>query len=268
MTTDTGADHVISSDGTPIAVWHGGSGPPLLLVHGTTADHTRWAKVVPTLARRFTTYAIDRRGRGGSGDAPHYSVEQEGRDVAAVADWIGTPVHLLGHSYGAICCLEAAFHEANLRTLILYEPPIPLGTQIVPRELRAQLDALVDADEREAALLLFFRGVVGVPEPQLDAMRAHPAWPSRIAAAHTMTREIRLDDSYRLDVARLRGISLPALLLLGADSPAIFHEATRMLATSLPRARTHVMPGQQHVAMDLVPDDFVEIVSTFLQSNL
>jgi hypothetical protein len=37
---------VVSRDGTKIAYWTSGDGPPLVLVHGTTADHTRWAPVL------------------------------------------------------------------------------------------------------------------------------------------------------------------------------------------------------------------------------
>ena len=59
---------VRSTDGTAIAVTTVGSGPPLVLVHGAAADHTTFRVVVPLLAPRFTTHAIDRRGRGGSGD--------------------------------------------------------------------------------------------------------------------------------------------------------------------------------------------------------
>ncbi len=49
---------VTSSDGTPIAVWRSGTGPPLVLVHGTTADHTRWIRVLPLFKRHFTVYAL------------------------------------------------------------------------------------------------------------------------------------------------------------------------------------------------------------------
>src|SRR5688572_26807167 len=77
-------EQVISPDGTAIAVWRSGAGPPLVLVHGTTADHSRWAPVVPALEERFTVLAIDRRGRGRSGDADHYALERESEDVAAV----------------------------------------------------------------------------------------------------------------------------------------------------------------------------------------
>ena len=60
---------VTSKDGTPIACWRSGEGPPLVLVHGTAADHGRWRPVLPAFEERFTVFAVDRRGRGGSGDS-------------------------------------------------------------------------------------------------------------------------------------------------------------------------------------------------------
>src|SRR5438270_11817518 len=113
---------VKSSDGVTIGVWASGSGAPLLLVHGTTADHTRGHGVAAELGERFTVYAMDRRGRGHSGDADPYRVDAEFDDVAAVVDAIGTDVNVLGHSYGALCALEAARRTSGVTALILYEP--------------------------------------------------------------------------------------------------------------------------------------------------
>ena len=73
---------VVSEDGTPIAVWRSGEGPPLVLIHGAAADHNRWAPVLPALEERFTVFAVDRRGRGRSGDAPDYALEREYEDAA------------------------------------------------------------------------------------------------------------------------------------------------------------------------------------------
>jgi pimeloyl-ACP methyl ester carboxylesterase len=73
-------DKVRSKDGTLIAFQKSGTGAPLVLVHGTSADHTRWAPVLPPLASRFTVYAMDRRGRGGSGDTDPYAIEREFED--------------------------------------------------------------------------------------------------------------------------------------------------------------------------------------------
>ena len=53
---------VRSTDGTPIAVCRSGVGKPLVLVHGTTADHTRWAPVLSALEAGFCVLALDRRG--------------------------------------------------------------------------------------------------------------------------------------------------------------------------------------------------------------
>src|SRR5829696_4622459 len=120
---------ITSEDGTPIAYRRSGEGPPLVLVHGAAADRGRWSPVLPALEKRFTVYAIDRRGRGGSGDSDGYTMEREAEDVASVVDSIGEPVNLLGHSYGALLALEAALVAKNVRKLVLYEPGIEVAGQ-------------------------------------------------------------------------------------------------------------------------------------------
>ena len=60
---------VRSTDGTLIAYERGGSGTPLVLVHGTMASRTRWASVQPALEARRTVYAIGRRGQATAGHA-------------------------------------------------------------------------------------------------------------------------------------------------------------------------------------------------------
>ncbi|MDP8903994.1 MAG: alpha/beta fold hydrolase [Chloroflexota bacterium] len=76
---------------------------PLVLVHGTASVHTTWDAVVPYLAAEATVYAMDRRGRAGSGDGSRYAFEREVEDVMAVVDGAarttGIPVDLLGRSF-------------------------------------------------------------------------------------------------------------------------------------------------------------------------
>lgn len=98
---------VRSRDGTRIAATVGGKGPPSVLVHGTTGWDFSWALVRPYLEACLTVYAVQRRGRGRSGDASEYSLECEAEDIAAMVESIGQPVGLVVHSFGADCCLEA-----------------------------------------------------------------------------------------------------------------------------------------------------------------
>jgi pimeloyl-ACP methyl ester carboxylesterase len=62
---------------------------------------------------RFTVYAMDRRGRGASGDAPEYALEREFEDVAAAVDALPGPVYLYGHSFGGVCAVEAGTAAAT-----------------------------------------------------------------------------------------------------------------------------------------------------------
>jgi len=182
---------ITSKDGTMIAYQRSGTGPPLVLVHGTTADHTRWAPVLPAFEQYFTVYAVDRRGRGGSGDARQYAIEREFEDIVALVNSIEEPVFLLGHSYGALCSLEVARRTTHLRKLVLYEPPIPTGIEIYPSEVVTRIQALLDAGDREGAVTTFLQDIAHVPPHEMEILRSAPSWSGRIAAAHTSFREMR-----------------------------------------------------------------------------
>lgn len=255
---------VTSADGTTIAFERTGAGPPLVLVHGSTADHARWDSVRSTFADHFTVYAIDRRGRGESGDAPEYELERESEDVAAVVDSIGEPVTLLGHSYGAICALEAALGTDQLRTLALYEPPLPVSDRDPDSEnVLAEMEALVDDGENEQALVLFFREIVGAPSAELDALRSAPNWPARVDAVHSVVREERARKAYEFDAGRFAELTTPTLLVTGSESSPFLREATDALDDALPNSRVVVLDGQGHAAMNTAPELFLEEVLAF-----
>lgn len=258
-------DTVESRDGTRIAFRRSGKGPPLVLVHGTTSDHTRWSTILPGLEERFTVHAMDRRGRGGSGDGPTYSIHREFEDVAAVVDLVGQPVFLLGHSYGAVCALEAALLTPNVRKLILYEPPIPTGRQFEPPGTLERLEALLAAGDRAGVVTTFFREVARLPPEQIALFRSLPNWPAREAAAHTIPRELGFHGHYRFEPARFGALRAPTLLLVGGESPPPFVEATEVVRRALPDGRVVVMPGQHHAAMNTAPELFLREVLAFLE---
>jgi pimeloyl-ACP methyl ester carboxylesterase len=262
---DSKVEKVLSEDRTPIAVWRTGEGPPLLLVHGGSADHIRWQPVLPALAEHFTVYVMDRRGRGQSGDAANYALEREFEDVAAVVDWVDGQVNLLGHSSGGLCSLEAALLTRNVRSLILYEPS--MGIVVPGPDVVDQLEALLEQGNRDELLVFFFSAVAGASPEQIDHMRSLPAWEGRRAAAHTIPRELRADLDYAFEPERFREVRIPTLILEGGDSSAPFKKANEAVRAALPESRVAVMPGQRHTAMDTGPDIFTAEVLGFLRAS-
>jgi len=85
----------VDSGGVRVHAVVGGSGPPLLLLHGYPQTHAIWHKVAPRLARRFTVVAPDLRGYGDSGkpptDARHepYSKREMAKDLLAAMRELG-----------------------------------------------------------------------------------------------------------------------------------------------------------------------------------
>ncbi len=256
---------VTSRDGTVLACEKSGQGPPLVLVHGTGGARTRWKPVLPFFEPQFTVYALDRRGRGESGDQQPYAIEREFEDLAALVDSFGEPVHLLGHSYGALCSLEAARLTRNLASLVLYEPPLPLpGILIQPPGVLDRLEQQLAAGDRGAILTTFMTEVVRMPPHELEVFRNSPSWPARVAAAHTLPRELEAHAAYGLDRARFADVHVPALLLLGGASPPLFAASVAWVEDALTHRRVRVLPDQQHIAIDTAPELFAREVLDFL----
>jgi pimeloyl-ACP methyl ester carboxylesterase len=261
--------HITSADGTPIAVFTSGLGPPLILVHGATADHTTFRVVGPILARDFTVHAIDRRGRGASGDAPAYAIEREFEDVAAVADVLaaesgGGRVHVFGHSYGGRCALGAALLTDAIRRVISYEgAPAPPGSSYHPRGIEARLRERLAAGDRDGALATFMSEVVAMPPADLAAYRADPIWPVRAAAAGTILRELEAEADPAASLDRLGMVRQPVLQILGGESIAVFRDATVALDERLADGGIVVIDGARHAAHHTHPDAVVEAVRHF-----
>ena len=257
---------VISRDGTPIAYERTGDGPPLLLVHGAANSSSRYAHILPALSTAYSVIAMDRRGRGKSGDADCYAFEREFEDVAAIIDSIDEPVHVYGHSIGGTCVLEASLLTHNIHKMILYEPDAtPPGDTVEVGDLTKRLYALLATGDRECLLATFLRELLGFSKSEVEQYRQLPTWPMRIAAAHTLPRELEAAETYRFHARRFSDMHVPTMLLMGGDSPPILSDGVRVLEASLPNSQVVVMPGQQHVADLEDPDLFVHEVLDFLR---
>ena len=260
-------EHVTSADGTRIAYDRGGEGPPLVLVHGTTSDHRSWERILPDLRERFTVYAMDRRGRGESGDSGPYDLRREFEDVVAVCAAVDGPVNLVGHSYGALVSLGAAPSVPELRRLVLYEPPLLTDEREGPEpEVLDRMDEQLSDGEGEAVLETFFRDVTDAGD-RLELYRAQPSWSMRVAAAATVPREVRAIASFDPDPADYADLDVLTLVLLGSETREELSTATRRAADLFPNGELHVLEGEGHAAMYTAPDRLVAVVAGFLEGE-
>ena len=261
----TNMETVTSADRTEIAFERTGSGPPLVLIHGTSVDHRYWdlVGVAPAFAAQYTVYAIDRRGRGESGDAEKYGLEREVEDMVAVIESIDEPVVLLGHSFGALIALEAARGTENLRSLILYDLAAwgELNDHIA--DVGVRLKELFDAGEGEEALVMFLKEFAGLDEETIESRRAGPHWQDRVDAFHTVLREGHALSTYTFDLDSFETMTTPTLILLGGESVESFKQTSTRVSEMLPNARLLVLEGQDHVAWEDALDRFVDEVRSF-----
>jgi pimeloyl-ACP methyl ester carboxylesterase len=276
----TGPDRLVrSADGTSIAVFSSGSAAPgtrpLILVHGTIGDHTAFRVVAPLLGLRRRIHAIDRRGRGASGDAPDgYEISREFDDVAGVADAIarddGGPVDVVGHSFGGRCSLGAALRTAAIRRVVCYEgaPPRDPGPESAyePPELPALLRADLDRGANEVAVERFMRTVVGMDDAGIARYRADPVWPRRAAAAITLPRELDGSNDPAAGLEALSSVRVPVLQILGSASAAVFADNTRALDRRLALGQITMIEGAAHAAHHTHPEAFVAAVEAFLEN--
>ena len=254
-------EKIKSKDGTPIAYIKQGEGPALVLVHGSGVVANNWMTVLPALAEHFTVYAMERRGRGESGDTEPYAIEREYEDIAALVDSIGQPVGLLGHSFGANLTLEASLLSPNIQKLVLYEPALNLPhAQMIPSGLIDPIEELINKGKKEEALSQFYE-LIFIPDSEITLMKSLPDWAERAACAHTLPREIHVMERHVFDGEKFKNFLIKTMFMYGENDQDDWGEVIKTLNQTLLDFSTDILPGQGHLAMMAAPDLFVEAVT-------
>ncbi len=212
-------ERIITANGITVSSIEYGSGPPATsYVHGGFSDHrTNWQEVAPMLRDRFAVTAVARRGRGETSATVGHGVMDEAADVAAVAGEIGEPVFLLGHSYGALCALEAAaLYPAAVRGLVLLRRRTRTSRR---RRWCARLEAFAAQADWDGMVQAFLDEALQVPADDIAALRATPGWEVWTSDAAATLHDLRSVVAHRFDADRFRGLEMPVLLMIGSESP-------------------------------------------------
>jgi pimeloyl-ACP methyl ester carboxylesterase len=247
---------VESKDGTTIAFERAGAGPVVILVGGGLTDRGENEPLVPALAKRFTVVNYDRRGRGESGDGPHYDVGREVEDIDALIAATGGTADLYGVSSGGALALEAAAAGSMVGKVVVYEVPYNVAPDW-PQAWTSYTDELgraLAADDRDAALAAFLR-VTGTPDEAIAGMRHAPFWSDLEAMAHTLRHDAACLGTGQPPLDRLATIRQPVLVLTGDQRPPdaarwvlALDAAADAIAAAIPRAERDTLAGQGHVA--------------------
>lgn len=253
--------HVISADGTRLVVRRVGSGDPVVLVHGSGGGLHSWATVADQLAHDYEMWMPARRGYGPN-DVPSgvKSFKNESADLIAVIEAAressGKPVHLVGASYGATLSLHTASADPrDVRSLAIFEAPLfAAGAEMVPL-----LDRYRAAFERDDARAMaeVLNEVTRVPAEIVEAFaaagdrRPDPAEAQRSAVGWLHDLEALAEDS--TDITRWSSITVPTLLMQGADTWEPMPTTMNALAKTVPGARQIIWQGQSHFVTMTAP---------------
>ena len=238
----------------PVHMWFEtrGSGEPLVLLHGGLDSNAAWASQLDTLAKHFRVVAPERRGHGHTPDvAGPISYEAMADDTSSFIDAvIGTPVHLVGWSDGAILSLVVALARPDLvRKLVLiggdadvsaYVPEFIEATRLPP-----------DSPEFRP-----FRAIYEAVSPD-----GPDHWPVVFSKLTRMWR-----GQPHLPMTDLGGIGARTLVMSG-DDDLIRLEHSVAMYRAIPDAELAIVPGTSHLAPMEKPDLVNHMLLDFLQRD-
>ncbi|MFJ1541972.1 alpha/beta fold hydrolase [Micromonospora chalcea] len=272
-----------------LRVRHGGSGPPVVLLHGHPRTHATWHRVAPRLAARHTVICPDLRGYGGSSKPPSdpehtvYSKRAMAADVVGLLDALGhRRAAVIGHDRGAYVAMRTALDHPDRVSRLGVLDGVPIG------------EALARCDARFAARWWhwFFLGQLAKPAEQV--INADPdAWyggsPQEMgeqayadyrraihdpATVHAMCEDYRAglgpdraaDDA---DRAAGRRIGCPVLFAWSErdDMVDLYGDPAAIWRDWADDVRTASIPSGHHMAEE-APRELTDVLAGFLAEDV
>ena len=252
-----------------------GRGPGVVCTHANASSSAQWRDLMDQLVPEFHVLAPDSYGSGKSPEWPSdrvISLRDEVAFIEPVLARAGTPLTLIGHSYGAAVALIAALgNPGRVRALALYEPtlfalidaqgPAPNDADGI-RNAVARASAALDIGDRDAAAGHFIDYWMGAGSWARTPEQRRPA----IAAATTNVRRwAHALFTEPTPLAAFRALDVPVLLMTGKRSTPSAHGVARLLAATLPRIEPVEFDDLGHMGPVTHPDPVNQTIARFLE---
>jgi len=249
----------INVNGARIAYTDGGDGDPIVLIHCSSASSAEWRSLVDALDGDFHAIALDQWSCGESDlwrGHEAFGLADEAAPILRLIDSLGTPVHLVGHSYGGGVALHVARRRPGMiRSLTLIEPSLfhllrngSAGERTLFREVEniaRTVTRAVEGGDRWSGMACFvdYWSGTGTWESMPHAARAQL---SRRLDKVVLDFRALIEEPAELDDYAV--LDIPTLIVCGERSPAPSRRIVEMLAAAMPRARVERIADAGHMS--------------------
>jgi pimeloyl-ACP methyl ester carboxylesterase len=250
-----------------------GTGPTIVFVPGSWATRSAWRGVIEALGNRFRTVTTSLPGYGGTRESrtpTDTSIDRQAEIVEAVIRHAGSPVHLVGHSFGALACLDVALcAQVPLMSLTLIEPVVfgllrqagelALHEQFVA--MRADYIGSFESGDKQAA-----RRVVDY----LTGQGSFDTLPSRLReyiVEATPTHVLDMRSGFDPSTAALANILLSSLVIRGERSAPSLRRSAEILSGALANASLHTIPGASHFMTATHTAELAQLIGDHVAKN-
>lgn len=260
-------DHSLVCAGYTHHYAQAGSGPTLVLIHGSLCDYRYWRWQLAGLSTAYRVVAPSLRGYWPAAFTradPAFSIAQHAHDLQAFVEHVGEgqPVHIVGHSRGAQVALELALATPDMTaSLTLADPGFRLMGEAETPLLHREMAALLQHGDADAALSGFVDKVNGA-----GTWRQMTGWFKAMVRDNAATLLSQAQETQPpVDPGQVATLPCPVLLVGGAHSPARYHSRLAALKRACPQAQQATIPLAAH-GMNLAnPKAFNTAISTFVE---
>ena len=253
----------------------GGSGAPLVMLHGLSGHARTWDHTAAALSDQYHVLALDQRGHGDSDWAPQYGLRPMANDLLGWLDALDlSEVTLMGLSMGGlISFVFAAAHPERVARMVIMD----IGPELAPAGSANVTSSLAANDVFSSADEAFAQARAANPRPTDATLRHRVTHNLRQLPDGTLTykydKELRRNPRALFDHtpdelwAAWRAVSCPVLLVRGADSDVLAADTAQRMLAENPNVSFASIPDCGHsITLDR-PDGLLEVVTPWLAAT-